>query len=185
MKAAAADMRALMLSELYQIVIKEWEENEEYYATMTTDVGLPEVSRLLRVHVDSLTNGPRPSNRRYKWGTLHLMDKDETRDVIQHVVQNLAPKLIHEAFCEPIRKKPPLATHRQSARKLIHDHRKRGEISHKKDMIEFCKSLGLNQQGGHALSQFPTFRLDDFYKWRSTNRGSLFQTRPLISAHMK
>ena len=97
----------------------------------------------------------------------------------------LAPKLIHEAFCEPIRKKPPLATHRQGARKLIHDHRKRGEISHKKDMIEFCKSLGLNQQGGHALSQFPTFRLDDFYKWRSTNRGSLFQTRPLISAHMK
>ena len=38
MKAAAADMRALMLSELYQIVAREWEENEEYYATMTTDV---------------------------------------------------------------------------------------------------------------------------------------------------
>ena len=39
MKAAAADMRALMLSELYQIVVKEWEDNEEYYATMTVDVG--------------------------------------------------------------------------------------------------------------------------------------------------
>ena len=185
MKAAAADMRALMLSELYQIVTKEWEENEEYYATMTTDVGLPEVGRLLRVHVDSLTNGPRPSNRRCKWGTLHLMDKDETREVIRHVIQNLAPKLIHEAFCEPTRKKPPLATHRQKARNLIYDHRKRGEISHKKDMAEFCKSLGLNQQGGHALSQFPTARLDDFYKWRSRNRESPFQTRPLISAHMK
>ena len=98
MKAAASDMRALMLSELYQIVAKEWEENEEYYATMTTDVGLHEVSRLLRVHVDPLTNGPRPNNRRSRRRTLHLMDKDETREVIRHVVQNLAPKLIHEAF---------------------------------------------------------------------------------------
>ena len=152
---------------------------------MTTDVGLPEVSRLLRVHVDSLTNGPRPNNRKSKWKTLHLMTKDETREVIRHVVQNLAPKLIHEAFCEPTRRKPPLATHRQKARNLIFNHRKQGEVTHKKDMADFCKSLMLNQQGGHALSQFPTARLDDFYKWRSRNRESPFQTRPFISAHMK
>ena len=125
---------------------------------MTTDVGLHEVSRMFRVHVDPLTNGPRPSNRRSRRRTLHLMDKDETREVIRHVVQNLAPKLIHEAFCEPTRRKPPLAIHRKQARDQIFNHRKQGEVTHKRDMTEFCRGLLLSQQGGHTLSQFPTAR---------------------------
>ena len=158
---------------------------KEYYATMTADVGLHEVSRLLRVHVDPLTNGPRPNNQRSRRRTLHLMDREETREVIRHVAQNLAPKLVNEAFCEPTRRKPPLATHRKQARDLIFNHRKQGELTHKRDMAEFCRGLLLSQQGGHTLSQFPTARLEDFYQWRSQNREGVFQTRPLISAYMK
>ena len=174
-----------MLSKLYQIVAKEWEDNEEYYATMTVDVGLSKVSRLLRVHVDPLTNGPRPNNQRSRRNSLHLMDREETREVIRHVAQNLAPKLVHEAFCEPTRRKPPLATHRKKARDLIFNHRKQGESTHKRDMAEFCKGSLLRQQGGHTLSQFPTARLEEFYRWRSQNRVGVFQTRPLISSYMK
>ena len=99
------------------------------------------------------------------------------------MAQNLAPKLVHEAFCEPVRKKPMLAAYRRSSRDFIQNHRKKGETSHNQDMLEFCKGRLLTGEGGETLSKFPTMRLDEFYMWRSRSEKA-FLIRPMISSDM-
>ena len=100
MKAAAADMRALLISELFQILMNEWE------AATIKRCRLMWGQMKCIANVDPLTNGPMLHTK--KNDLLHLMDKGETYAVLKHVVQDMAPKLFQEAFCEPIRKKPLL-----------------------------------------------------------------------------
>ena len=101
---------------------------------------------------------------------------------MKQVAQDLAPKLIHEAFCEPIRRKPPLVVHRQETREYILNHRRISEKNYNKDIIEFCRGKLFMGEGNEPLSRFPSMR--EFHQCR-TDGQKVFPIWPLVSTQMK